>query len=280
MIELTEALVLSRQINQSCLNKKIIKVEVNNNPHKWAWFNGNPNLYPSYLLNQSFKHAKSYGGMLEIECETCLLVFAEGIQLSYCNSVDNDMKHQLLLEFIDHTFLFASVHMYGGIWCYIDVFDNPYYFKAKKKPSIFSSDFSFDYFTNLLRESNDNLSLKAFLATEQGIPGFGNGLCQDVLWKSKLHPKTKIKSLSKEDISRLYSMIIDLLTEIVTLGGRNTEKDLFGKSGSYKTVMSSIGILEVCPECGLSKLKETYLGASIYTCPKCQKYSSHNKGIY
>ena len=75
-------------------------------------------------------------------------------------------------------------------------------------------------------------------------------------------------------------MIIDLLTEIVTLGGRNTEKDLFGKSGSYKTVMSSIGKLEVCPECGLSKLKETYLGASIYTCPKCQKYSSHNKGIY
>ena len=69
MIELTEALVLSRQINQSCLNKKIINVIVNQNPHKWAWFNGDPNDYPKLLLTQSFKHSKTYGGMIEIDCE-------------------------------------------------------------------------------------------------------------------------------------------------------------------------------------------------------------------
>jgi len=270
MIELTEALVLSRQINQSCLNKKIINIISNQNPHKFAWFNGDPNDYSKYLIGSSFKLAKSYGGMLEIDCNNCHLVFTDGVQLTYCNTIDTDIKHQLLIEFNDHTYFFASVRMYGGLWCYTDVFDNPYYFIAKKKPSLFSTGFSLDYFNQLISDSNESLSLKAFLATEQRIPGFGNGLCQDVLWKSKLHPKTKIRYLSKIDITRLYETMIELTNEIVNLGGRDTEKDLFGHKGGYITKMSQSGFDEGCPECGSSIVKESYLGGSIYTCPKCQ----------
>ena len=270
MIELTEALVLSRQINQSCLNKKIINISVNQNPHKMAWLNKDLNEYSNYLIGSSFKLAKSYGGMLEIDCDKCHLVFTDGLQLTYCNNIDLDIKHQLLIEFSDHTYFIASVRMYGGIWCYTDVFDNPYYFIAKKKPSLFSSGFSLDYFNQLISDSNESLSLKAFLATEQRIPGFGNGLCQDVLWKSKLHPKTKIRYLRKTDITKLYETMIDLTNEIVSLGGRDTEKDLFGNKGGYITKMSQSGINEGCPECGTSIIKENYLGGNIYTCPKCQ----------
>lgn len=273
MIELTEALVLSRQINQSCLNKKIIKVIVNQNPHKMAWLNNDVNEYPKFLIGQSFKLAKSYGGMLEIDCGNCHLVFTEGVQLSYSDDIKQDTKHQLLIEFNDQSYFIASVHMYGGIWCYTDVFDNPYYFSARKKPSVFSSSFSLEYFYKLIEDSSDNLSLKAFLATEQRIPGFGNGLCQDVLWKAKLHPKLKLKHINKTDVFRLYDTIKELLSEIVELDGRDTEKDLFGQKGRYVTKMSSNGMNEGCPECGSDILKESYLGGSIYTCPKCQKIS-------
>lgn len=270
MIELTEALVLSRQINQSCLNKKIINVIVNQNPHKLAWFNGEPKDYSKMLMGNSFKLAKSYGGMLEIDCQKCHLVFTDGVQLLYCDSIETELRHQLLIEFSDHTYFIATVRMYGGIWCYTDVFDNPYYFIAKKKPSVFSTGFTLDYFTQLMNDSNESLSLKAFLATEQRIPGFGNGLCQDVLWKSKLHPKTKIRYLSKTDINRLYNSMVELVHDIVNLGGRDTEKDLYGNKGGYITKMSLLGIDEGCPECGSVIIKESYLGGSIYTCPKCQ----------
>ena len=64
--------------------------------------------------------------------------------------------------------------------------------------------------------------------------------------------------------------MIDLTNEIVSLGGRDTEKDLFGNKGGYITKMSQSGINEGCPECGTSIIKENYLGGSIYTCPKCQ----------
>lgn len=270
MIELTEALVLSRQINQSCLNKKIIAVTVNQHPHKWAWFNGDPNDYPNQLINRVFKYARSYGGMLEIDCDDCHLVFTDGVQLSYLQLLDPELKHQLLIEFNDHSYFVASVRMYGGVWCYTDVFENPYYFIAKKKPSVLSNDFSLDYFNNLIQESSSSLSLKAFLATEQRIPGFGNGLCQDVLWKAHLHPKTKLKELKHMEIDKLFYAIKDLTLEITELGGRDTEKDLYGNKGRYITHMSQTGLSEGCPECGSQIIKENYLGGSIYTCPKCQ----------
>lgn len=269
MIELTEALVLSRQINQSCLNKKIIKIIVNQNPHKWAWFKGEPTQYEFMLMNRTFKFAKSYGGMLEIDCEDCHLVFTDGVQLRYLNNVD-DLKHQLLIEFFDHTFFIASVRMYGGLWCYTDVFDNPYYFIAKKKPSVFSQDFNVDYFNNLIKSNKESLSLKAFLASEQRIPGLGNGLCQDVLWKAHLHPKTKLKQLSMKQINDLFTSLKSNLEEIVHLGGRDTEPDLFGNKGGYQTKMSQSGIKNKCPECESIIIKENYLGGSIYFCPKCQ----------
>jgi formamidopyrimidine-DNA glycosylase len=49
------------------------------------------------------------------------------------------------------------------------------------------------------------LSLKAALATEQRIPGLGNGSLQDILWQAHLHPKRKTNTLSdEEDSSTLY----------------------------------------------------------------------------
>lgn len=124
-----------------------------------------------------------------------------------------------------------------------------YYLIAKKKISVFSPDFSFDYFNKLINENKDSLSLKAFLATEQRIPGFGNGLCQDVLWKAHLHPKTKLNQLTSKQINDLFASMKNNLDEIINLGGRDIERDLFGNKGGYETKMSQTGIKNGCPEC-------------------------------
>lgn len=145
-----------------------------------------------------------------------------------------------------------------------------YYLIAKKKISVFSPDFSFDYFNKLINENKDSLSLKAFLATEQRIPGFGNGLCQDVLWKAHLHPKTKLNQLTSKQINDLFASMKNNLDEIINLGGRDIERDLFGNKGGYETKMSQTGIKNGCPECESFIIKKNYLGGSIYFCPKCQ----------
>jgi len=53
-------------------------------------------------------------------------------------------------------------------------------------------------------------------------------------------------------------------------GGRDTESDLFGHWGGYKTKLSKANKAMVCPVCGGAVRKENYMGGSIYYCENCQ----------
>lgn len=60
------------------------------------------------------------------------------------------------------------------------------------------------------------------------------------------------------------------LTEMTALGGRDSEKDLFGNPGRYQTKLSSKTAGLPCPACSTLIVKETFLGGSVYFCPTCQ----------
>lgn len=114
------------------------------------------------------------------------------------------------------------------------------------------------------------LSAKAFLATEQRIPGLGNGVLQDILYNAGIHPKRKIMKLSDKEIQALFHSVKNTLKEMAQKGGRDTEKDLFGRPGGYATKMSKNTLHQSCSRCGSVIKKETYLGGSIYYCEGCQ----------
>ena len=46
--------------------------------------------------------------------------------------------------------------------------------------------------------------------------------------------------------------------------------DLFGKWGSYQTLLSKKSFSEPCRLCGDKIKREAYLGGNIYFCPTCQ----------
>ena len=76
--------------------------------------------------------------------------------------------------------------------------------------------------------------MKAFLATEQRIPGFGNGVLHDTLFNARIHPKHKLESLSDKDMEALFTSIKTTLTAMRNGGGRDTERDLFGKPAGIR----------------------------------------------
>jgi formamidopyrimidine-DNA glycosylase len=115
------------------------------------------------------------------------------------------------------------------------------------------------------------LSAKAFLATEQRIPGLGNGVLQDLLYLAKVHPKQKVRDLSAKERESIFSSLKNTLAEMTAQGGRDTEKDLFGRPGGYKTRLSKNTAGKACPVCSSPIIKESYLGGSIYYCAGCQK---------
>ena len=147
----------------------------------------------------------------------------------------------------------------------------PDYDLSKKRPSPLTDAFDRAYLDTLFDDSTPKLSTKAFLATEQRIPGLGNGVLQDILWTAKIHPKRKMGELSKSDIDRMFAAVKSVLRDMTAKGGRDTERDLFDHPGGYTTILSKFTVDKPCPACGTIIEKEPYLGGSIYVCEGCQK---------
>ncbi len=274
MLELPEAVTISQQITTILIGKKIAQVISVQSPHKLAWYAGDPLDYPALLEGKTIDSARSIGGMIEVSLQGLFLLFSDGLNLRF-HETDKKLpkKHQLLIEFNDATFLSAVVQMYGGLCCFQKGgYDNEYYQAAMAKPSPLSEDFSLTYFQQLLTTvKSTKLSTKAFLATEQRIPGLGNGVLQDILFNAQIHPKRKMNTLSKEEQKTLYQSIKDTLKEMSEKGGRDTEKDLYGNIGSYQTRLSKNTAGNPCFKCQTPIEKSSYMGGSIYICPVCQK---------
>jgi formamidopyrimidine-DNA glycosylase len=162
--------------------------------------------------------------------------------------------------------------MWGVLFCFRENETGglPDYHIAKRKPSPLSEAFDRAYFDSLFDENTGDLSAKAFLATEQRIPGLGNGVLQDILWTAKIHPKQKMACLSRKEISQMYRAVKSVLQKMTDQGGRDTERDLFGCPGGYQTILSKNTVAKPCPVCGTIIRKEPYLGGSIYVCEDCQ----------
>ncbi len=273
MIELPEAVVLSGQIAETLVDKQIAQVTVLRSPHKFAWFLGEPETYPQRLRGKTVTGAEAHGGMVQIRLGDTSLVFHEGPSLRYLTDASSiPKKHQLLLEFTDSSFLSVSVQMYGGIICFDhDDWDNEYYHAARDRPSPLGEGFTRDYFDELCGMPGfAKHSAKAFLATDQRVPGLGNGVLQDVLFNARIHPKRKMGTVTDGELDELFSSIRTTLQTMVEAGGRDTEKNLFGEPGGYETILSRNTVNTPCPRCGDTIAKASYAGGSIYFCATCQ----------
>ena len=275
VLELPEAIVIAEQVGTALGGKRIKSVTANQSPHKFAWFYGDPGDYNSLLSGNAIESAVPWGGMVEIWAGPERILLGDGVSLRYFPAGERlPSKHQLLIEFDDSSSLVGSVQMYGGLWAFpAGEFDNQYYLAAKQKPSPLTDEFDYAYFGSLLEgEKLESLSAKAFLATEQRIPGLGNGVLQDILWAARIHPRRKVATLSDQELRGLFGSVKSVLREMAARGGRDTERDLYGRPGSYKTVLSRNTVDTPCPACGTTIKKEAYMGGSVYYCGGCQSF--------
>ena len=272
MIELPESISLSRQLNDTVKGKGIAGAQANQSPHKFAWYFGDPAGYDGLLRGRTLGEAKGVGGKVEIAVDHLRILLAEGVNMRFLAAGEPlPKKHQLLITFTDGSALVCTVQMYGGLSVFAKGANtSEYYLAAKRKPSPRSDLFDLPYFLEMAEE-NAGKSAKAFLATEQRIPGLGNGVLQDILFNARIHPKTKINRLTEREMETLFDSVKNTLNEMTEQGGRDTETDLFGKPGGYRTLMSKNTVGQPCPVCGGIIRKAPYLGGSVYFCPECQK---------
>jgi formamidopyrimidine-DNA glycosylase len=271
MLELPESATLARQLNDSVRGQRIEEAIAGAAPHKFAFFTGNPEDYAQRLKGHEILGATALGGILEIDLNGLLLLLSDGANLRLLKPGGTlPEKHQLLLRLSDGSVLVCTVQMYAGIHlCEAGQFHSVYHQAAHEKPSPLEDKFTREYFLDMAA-AFPKLSAKAFLATEQRIPGLGNGTLQDILFRAGIHPKAKMASLSHQTLGDLHKQIRDTLLEMTTLGGRDTEKDLYGQPGGYNTMMSKATLSGPCPTCCGPVRRESYLGGNVYYCPHCQ----------
>ncbi len=272
MIELPESENLSQQIAGAFLNKEVVSVEAAHSPHGFAFYSHPAQEYPRLLIGSELVSCVPAGGQLDLCFGPHHLVFNDGVNVRYlaADAIPPE-KHQFCLRFADETGFYCTVSMYAGFMLYENgVTDNHYYVVGKEKPSPLSPAFDPGYFDSFLSDAGKKMSLKAFLATEQRIPGLGNGVLQDILFNARMHPQKKLEGLSREEIGDLFTSVKETLIEMAAQGGRNTEKDLFGNPGGYRTILSNKTKDDPCPRCGEGIVKKSYLGGSVYYCPSCQ----------
>ncbi len=273
MLEIPESKTISLQAGKTLINRKITAVIKATSPHKFAFYNGDPSEYSKLLTGKNVIASRGHGMFVDLICDAnvCITI-GDGTNMRYyLTSEQRPDKHQLLIEFDDGSCIAFSVAMYGGIWAYKGAFDNKYHRRSIASISPLDNAFNETVLDGIFKSTSKDISLKALLATEQRIPGLGNGVLQDILFNARLHPRCKKSVLSDFQKAGLFKSLKSTLKKMTDEGGRDTEKDLFGNSGGYKTLLSKNTLQDPCPNCAGTIVKMAYLGGAVYFCPACQK---------
>ncbi len=273
MLEFPETHTIARQARETFAGRKITAVFNATHPHKWTWWAGDPAAYGKLLTGKQILSAEGHGAFVDLQLDDKThIAISDGVNLRYfAPGADVPAKYQLLLTLDNGAFLLFTVAMYGGIQAFREPFDNPYYQGALAKPSPLDEQFDAKYFEKLRGETKPTLSAKAFLATEQRIPGLGNGVLQDILFRAQIHPKRKLAALNDKEFEAMFNAVKSTLKAMAQSGGRSTEKDLFGCAGGYEVLLSAKSCGQPCPVCGTPIVKEAYMGGAVYYCPTCQQ---------
>jgi len=272
LIEIPESFTYAKQLNETVKGKRIAEVEAGHTPHGFAWYEGDPKEYGPKLEGKVAGESRGLGSLVEIEAEDYCFVSGDGTNIRYYEKRSQiPERYQTRITFEDDSSLICTVQMYGAMFLIKPAeYDNFYYQITKQKPFPFTEEFDYEYFKTLREDVTGKLSIKAFLATQQRIPGLGNGVLQDILLEAGLHPKKKIGSLRENDWKKVYEAVVTILKKMLQGGGRDTEKDLFGNPGGYVTKLSKKTFGKPCPYCGNTIQKAAYLGGTVYFCTGCQ----------
>ena len=275
MFELPECMTLAKQLSATVAEKKIREGHLGNSPHKFVWYNREPEEFEALTAGKHLGKAYSRGRWLFVPVNPgYVLVFGEcgGKILYHQSESEIPKKYHLKIIFDDGSALSAITRMWGAMELYEKGQELKRKYICDMRPTPIETGFSFGYFVELMDEciKQEKRSVKGLLTQDQLIPGLGNSIAQDIMFEARLHPKRSLADLSKVQRKKLYDAIKKVTAEIISKGGRNDEYDLFGRSGGYVRLLCKDTADKPCPECGTGIEKMQYLGGACYYCPCCQ----------
>ena len=146
-------------------------------------------------------------------------------------------------------------------------------FLKKYGPEPLQAEFTLALFTaNLQKHLKTNL--KAVLLDQKVLAGLGNIYVDEALFKARLNPTRRVKSLKAAEYKALWQAIKYILNKAVKARGTSFDSyvDGRGRQGTYwasRLVYGRTG--QLCKRCKNVIIKTTLAGRGTHYCAHCQK---------
>src|SRR5580692_7589755 len=129
-----------------------------------------------------------------------------------------------------------------------------------------------DPFIKLFR--GRNTPMKSALLNQKLLRGVGNIYADEGLFRAGIRPRRRAKSITREELTRLYAAIQKVLKEAIALGGSSVSDyvDAGGEEGFFQLQHRVYGREgEPCLVCKTPIKRVVIAGRSSHYCPNCQK---------
>lgn len=275
MFELPELVTLAAQANETLVGRTVREGLLGNRPHKFVWYNRTTEEFGRLTAGRRVGQASTRGRWLFIPLEPgyVLLLGEFGGSLLF-HPTDETLPeiYHLALRFEDGSALTARTAMWGAMELYEAGREQERELVHAMRPTPIDAGFTLEYFRGLIDEvlAGKKRSVKGLLTQDQLIPGLGNAIAQDIMFRARLHPRHDLAALDEEQRRALYEAIGATVRAAIDQGGRNDEVDLHGQPGGYARIMDRSAAGQPCPRCSTTIVKIQYLGGACYLCPACQ----------
>jgi formamidopyrimidine-DNA glycosylase len=275
MFELPECQILAKQMTESLKGKIIQHGSLGNSPHKFVWYNREPDEFVSLISGKQIGHPYARGRWLFIPLNPgYVLLIGEcgGKFILNPSTAKLPKKYHLHIQFTDGSFVTARTQMWGAYELYEQGKELERQYVQGMRTTPIDPEFTLEYLNALIDAcvAEKRRSVKGLLTQDQLIPGLGNAIAQDIQFKARLDPRCPLDSLDPSQREHLYQAIINTVAEVIERGGRYDEYDLYGHRGSYVRIMDKNALDNPCPVCDGEVKKIQYLGGACYFCPSCQ----------
>lgn len=185
-----------------------------------------------------------------------------------------DRSTRVVIEFSDATHLyFNDQRKFGWVKLYPSVEVPNIDFMKKVGPEPLEGNFTAPDFISRVRRRN-NTTIKAAILDQTVLAGVGNIYADESLWGAKIHPATRVRDVSDEQLATLLEQIQYVMKLSIEKGG-STDRNYVnaeGKKGSYidfARVFRREGLdCPRHPDVTIQKIRVA--GRGTHICPSCQ----------
>src|SRR3989440_2789756 len=138
--------------------------------------------------------------------------------------------------------------------------------------TLFRSAFDADYLWRTTRRRR--VAIKELLMNSRLVVGVGNIYASEALFRARIRPQRRARTLSRADAARLVRGVRAVLSQAIRAGG-TTLRDYLGADGAPGYFRQRLYVYErqgkPCRRCGTAVRAVTQGQRSTYYCPSCQK---------